>query len=743
MKARILTLLVGLPFLFILEAHSQIIPEWQSLDGPGEANVRSLDISSSGLIFTTTESGIHVSPDAGTNWDRYRYGNNRMFQAALASNEIAYYIRFNEPDSTSEFSRNGTYTIITYGVLGEDPARGITGWSCCRNLDFPATGAVTNIPTASDGSGYVGIGYTVWYYIGWGYGYSKHHLPVDQIHQLYWDGEGEAYAATTDGVFAFEEPWKEIPPRNIGPDSTGAYHAVHHMADGTLAVGAGDGSLYLQEAGSASWEAVAIDSTEVRAILETNAGTWLVGSREGVYASESSGASWTKTALSAPITSLHEHPLVSVLFAVTAEGDLFISEDEGETWRYATWRDSDIELLHLDSDGMLLAAEKESDAMNGLQRYEASTGTWTPLGLNIGRIQAINTLPNGTYLAVTCDRTEAYEPFCELKRSLDAGETWASMYTFEDESIYYDTDLVAVDNRTLLVRFSDGYPDDYKVMRSTDGGQTWERLDELTNDEPTGIHLASNGNLYAYTRSGPTLLRSTDQGKTWRTIRQLSTPPAGFIWRLTSTPNGHLIAAFSDGRTIDYYRSANGGADWVATGLPAGEIQYSRAPRLYSDIDGTVYITHAHVLHRSQDGGITWTSDPEFFSRLGFPNRPSLVDADGNFFIGTEQGVYTWNEGFIATATESETAIPTTLQVHSVYPNPLRGNGYLNLDVVDAGIVHINAFDVLGREVAQLHNAYLHAGPHHIPIALDVPAGLYILTAEQGNLRSTVKVVVR
>ena len=349
--ASILTLLIGLPFLFILEAHSQIVPNWQSL-GPGRAEVRSLNISSSGLIFTTSESGVHVSPDAGVNWDRFLYIGNGMYQSALSSREIMYFVSYKRPDSSSEFTRQGTYSILIWQVLSEDPSVGVTSFAGFRRLEFPAIGEVTNIPTASDGAGYVGIGHTIWYYIGWGYGFSKHQLPVDTIHQLAWDGLGEAYAATSEGIYAFEEPWKELEPRFVGPDSIG-FRSVIQLSDGTLAAGADNGSLYLRGS-SLLWNEIPIDSTGLRAIEETQQGAWLVGSASGIFRSDDAGGSWTLTSLARPIRSIHQHPLVEALFAVAMDGGLYISQDDGVNWTFASWTESDIEYLHAAPNGVAL-----------------------------------------------------------------------------------------------------------------------------------------------------------------------------------------------------------------------------------------------------------------------------------------------------------------------------------------------------------------------------------------------------
>ena len=105
--------------------------------------------------------------------------------------------------------------------------------------------------------------------------------------------------------------------------------------------------------------------------------------------------------------------------------------------------------------------------------------------------------------------------------------------------------------------------------------------------------------------------------------------------------------------------------------------------------------------------------------------------------------MFTRNEGFIATSSDPVSEIPSTLHIHSVYPNPLHREGVIDVDLANDGVVRIQVFDLLGREITELHNTFLQAGRRQLPITLDVPAGLYMLAIEQDGIRSTITVVAR
>jgi hypothetical protein len=92
-------------------------------------------------------------------------------------------------------------------------------------------------------------------------------------------------------------------------------------------------------------------------------------------------------------------------------------------------------------------------------------------------------------------------------------------------------------------------------------------------------------------------------------------------------------------------------------------------------------------------------------------------------------------EGTVAAEVEGE--VPETTRL-SVWPNPFGGEtdaATVSLVLSEAADVVATVFDVLGREVAVLHDGRMEAGEHRL--ALDgrtLPAGVYVVRAEAGGL---------
>lgn len=104
------------------------------------------------------------------------------------------------------------------------------------------------------------------------------------------------------------------------------------------------------------------------------------------------------------------------------------------------------------------------------------------------------------------------------------------------------------------------------VLRSTDGGYTWERL-PATGDFFQSIHFPTATTGYICGSSGA-LLKTTDAGHHWQMIREGGSighknQPFRSVW-FVSADTGYLVG---DGGL--FWRTGNGGADWTPlAGLP-------------------------------------------------------------------------------------------------------------------------------------------------------------------------------
>lgn len=77
---------------------------------------------------------------------------------------------------------------------------------------------------------------------------------------------------------------------------------------------------------------------------------------------------------------------------------------------------------------------------------------------------------------------------------------------------------------------------------------------------------------------------------------------------------------------------------------------------------------------------------------------------------------------------------PATFRL-SVYPNPAVGAVTVALTLPSPQTVRVAVFDVVGREVAVLHDGPLRSGMHRLTLdGRGLPSGLYIVRATGGGL---------
>ncbi len=239
-----------------------------------------------------------------------------------------------------------------------------------------------------------------------------------------------------------------------------------------------------------------------------------------------------------------------------------------------------------------------------------------------------------------------------LATSEDDRQTWSLR---GPDEIRGEVHSVAIDKRSTQPRLfmaSRSWHWGPQVMRSDDGGQTWDRSPDgaVRFPEDTGRSLESVWSLapsptepdVVWAGTEPSaLFRSTDRGESFEMVRALWDHPhreqwgAGFGGQAIHTLLPHptdpqqVTVAMSTGGV---YRTSDGGASWAPAnqGIKAefmpGDVQYPEfgqcvhkvardcgdPQRLYAQNHGGVY--------RSDDGADTWTSIADGLpSDFGFP----------------------------------------------------------------------------------------------------------------------------
>jgi photosystem II stability/assembly factor-like uncharacterized protein len=248
--------------------------------------------------------------------------------------------------------------------------------------------------------------------------------------------------------------------------------------------------------------------------------------------------------------------------------------------------------------------------------------------------------------------------------SSDAGVTWQRVF---DMPAYSDSfalreiahpapGLVLVLADSMYFRefanFQNQYDHTTIVMRSTDGGGTWEQIPVGTprrRHQSLAIVMTDPMTGYILQRDTlPVVLRTTDGGRTWQQIA----PPAGM--RFAQSLTAHRGSVFL--RSWDHVaRSSDDGASWevVATDLPKSPhaiIAVSPTTLYAAGLRQIVADRFAGRLFRSTDGGARWQAVLDTlttgngFTTVAFADSTNGVVTGGAGMFRTRDGGATWTQ---------------------------------------------------------------------------------------------------
>jgi len=99
-------------------------------------------------------------------------------------------------------------------------------------------------------------------------------------------------------------------------------------------------------------------------------------------------------------------------------------------------------------------------------------------------------------------------------------------------------------------------------------------------------------------------------------------------------------------------------------------------------------------------------------------------------------------------AVEDHAPVPVEYILQQNYPNPFNPSTTINYNLPTSGLVSLNVYDLLGREVASLVSTEQSAGHHSITwngknnSGNAVPSGVYLYSLSSGNYKNTMKMIL-
>lgn len=369
------------------------------------------------------------------------------------------------------------------------------------------------------------------------------------------------------------------------------------------------------------------DGGLVSEVISDSAGNLLAGMFfGGVYESTDHGQSWIDR--NEGLTSIHVAPkglaasADNYLYAITDVGGMF--------WRSRTgtdiWHRVDTSLTLGGLLGLRVTRLNTVLLVTGQYGVLRSTDHglhWTDgsAGLDLtgqGRtIQDMASLPG--YIVILTHGGKLYA-------STNDAVSWSLIGSVPSQPSSLS---VTMDHRLFVGGYSG------EIWRSTNSGQSWDQVYQDPEARDIWALAASRSDhaLYAFRHSG-FLMRSLDGGNNWLQLDSISS--GGDFYPMAIDPDGHLyVGSDFDG----LYRSSDSGAtlDTINSGLSA-----NLCINAVVNPDGDVFaMTERYVFRATQKVDRPAWKQIFMMKECDVPTpNPMLWDSVGNFYIGTDLGVW-------------------------------------------------------------------------------------------------------
>jgi photosystem II stability/assembly factor-like uncharacterized protein len=310
------------------------------------------------------------------------------------------------------------------------------------------------------------------------------------------------------------------------------------MADKTLIyVGAEAHGLYRKEVDDRHWEQLTngmppMPQARPIAIHPQQPDIVFVGTQRGIYRSQDRGDHWQRMDLPEGriVWSIQFHPHnPQVMYLGTEGSEVYISHDGGEHWQYlSTIANPDAVQMAFATRILGLAIESTSpDRMyaalevGGAARSTDGGKTWQLINRDFtGNIDLMDL--HGVALGAADASAVFIANRAGVWRSRDGGERWENVHLERFSPIVYSRGVqTAPDNPNTLyacvgLNFGSATGG---LMRTTDVGATWERIDQGMTAQSTTFGVAINRQrpeqVYFCTRRGQ-VFGTHDGGKQWQ-----------------------------------------------------------------------------------------------------------------------------------------------------------------------------------------------------------------------------------
>ncbi|HRE42224.1 MAG TPA: YCF48-related protein [Ignavibacteria bacterium] len=187
-------------------------------------------------------------------------------------------------------------------------------------------------------------------------------------------------------------------------------------------------------------------------------------------------------------------------------------------------------------------------------------------------------------------------------------------------------------------------PDTASILKTTNGGDSWEVIFQMTPRRFNKLHFINDTVGYVCGYSGfPLLLKTTNAGNNWFEVAT----PGLLEWTDMSILSTDTIYLVDDnGFNGGIFRTTDGGQNWLRILGPSGSLP----DKIYMVNGELGFITDGNYLRRTTDGGFTWQNIPSVGGFTDMVFYDSLIGwkagSDYEIYMTTNGGI-NWTQQYL------------------------------------------------------------------------------------------------
>ncbi len=267
-------------------------------------------------------------------------------------------------------------------------------------------------------------------------------------------------------------------------------------------------------------------------------------------------------------------------------------------------------------------------ASGGLFISNDTGNTWTPTpGTEILPTTACSSVcldyTSDSILYLSTGDQNYYDSWYGIYKSTNGGNTWSPANSGIGNRMAVDIIMDPVNHNTLVAATTDG------IWKTTNGGATW--TETLTSGAFKSIKMKPGSNNILYAATGDLFYKSTNMGSSWTNITSgVSVPSGNEGIRIAVTPaDTNVVFLGTTGGYGQIMKSTDGGNSFTTiytsgtqcvvcydSTITSGSQGYYNFNLTVNPANANELLLVSHCIWRSTDGGYTWSWRTQWYDQV-------------------------------------------------------------------------------------------------------------------------------